>query len=232
MAITFSAPTNTIVSANSVTVSTPTAPGGGALTTSHVIFGLVFLGNVGVGTWLAGSGWTQAIFQSSTAAPDTHVIWRQATASEPANYTLGPYGGTGLTTGVLFSCAGINTTTPVQAIDGQDANANSSTITCPTITPTSADAMLFYAGHSQGNNITGSTTATGSAGTELFDLNTGATVATKKVSAGYYEQLTSGAPTGTRTITLTQAGANENGVTLALNPAATMVEWAGMVPIG
>lgn len=233
MAITFSSPTSTAVAnATSVTVSTPTAPGGGALTTSHVILGCVFLGDVGVGSWVAGSGWTQVIFQDSTVASNVHILWRPATASEPANYTFGAYAASsGTAEGVMFSCAGISTTSPVQTSSGQDANANTSTITCPAVTPTSTDAMLFYAGTSNGNNLIGTSTATGSAGTELFDLNTGAVAAGKRVSAGYYQQLASGSSTGTRTITLTQAGANECGVTLALNPAPTLTEYVGFVPI-
>ena len=232
MAITFSAPTSTVVAATSVTVTTPTAPGGGSLNTSNVIFALVGTGgSASEWTGAAAAGWTSVLYEA-TGPTRLHVLWRQATASEPANYTLGAYTASAVDYGIMFSCAGIDTANPVHLSASDGANANNVSLISPAVSPTITDAMLFWAGFGRGNAITTLTTAS-SSGTELYDVNGGTTDAARGVIAGYYEQLSASGSTGTRTTTLTQSSGSRAMVTLALNPAsvATMTQSAGMVPL-
>jgi hypothetical protein len=133
----------------------------------------------------------------------------------------------------MFSCAGIDTANPVHSFNSHADMLNNATLTLPALSPTIADALLFWCGYHRANNVTASSTIS-STGTELFDVNLGTSDPGRGVFGGYYEQLVASGTTGTRTTTSSQAAGQKVGTILALNPASTvsMTQHVGMIPIG
>ncbi len=136
-----SATANTATGASSVTINKPAGT-----TTNDVMIANVFVRGSGTTPSVTPpAGWT-LIYQDNLdgAVPAGLAAmasyYRVAGASEAANYTW-TFDTSRLAVAVISSYTGVNTSTPVDADNGQ-ANAASTTITAPSVTTTVANTML------------------------------------------------------------------------------------------
>jgi hypothetical protein len=86
------------------------------------------------------AGWTQLQTNTSGTAIRKATFWRLAGASEPETYTWG-FSKALNAVGTILAYDGVSATSPIQASSGQ-ANAASTSITAPSLTTTSPDALV------------------------------------------------------------------------------------------
>lgn len=231
MAITFSAVSSAVFTGTTFTPTTPTAPGGGALSSANIIWCITFT-NDGAGNPAAENGWTKQAVADLTAAPNVHIWSRVATGSEGATLpTPTTFAGSAATNlYLIFATAGGDTSSPqAGTATAADSNANGATLAIPSYTPPASNIMLVCVGGGSGNNITNTTTESVTGMTELGQINSQGTP--KKVLGAFFEQLASANATGTRTLTLTQSAGGMAGVLIGMNPAPSgepnMAGWLG-----
>jgi outer membrane protein assembly factor BamB len=166
-------------------------------------------------TITAPSGFTLVRREDQTTGNTNAVAVYQkiATASEPASYTFGATGNTGIAGGVL-AFSGVDNTTPVD-VSNSSAIGNGTSFAAPSVTTTIANTMIVTA-----HEFSSSERFTPPGGmTEAIDVaslapsNSGGVA----VEANYRAQAAIGA---TGTLTATAAGNADTGatVTLALRP--------------
>lgn len=159
------------------------------------------------GTLTPPAGWTSVLSQAATGV--TLAVYRKIAASEGSSYTWSLNSADGLAVS-LSTYYNVNTTTPVNASNSQ-ANASSTSMTAPTVTPGTTADMLIFAGA-----VAGNIRATAPGGmTEDADVgNTG---------VGVYmadQLLASSSATGSKTATLASATANAAAL-VVLNPSSS-----------
>jgi hypothetical protein len=149
-----------------------------------------------------GQLWSQSIYY--------HVV----TGTEPANYTWNVSTQDKLAI-VIVAYSGVDSENPINANNGQN-NANSTTITAPTVTPTKNNSTLLWI-----FGVRAAATITGQAGlTPRVSANTNLTPATSNASVLVAEETqTTAAATGTRTATADNGGPN-TGAVVALTQAS------------
>ena len=146
------------------------------------------------------------------------LYWREATASEPGQYSFTvTSGGPDTASGAIAAYGDVDMSDPIDAVAGQ-ANGTSTNVVAPSITTAQPDTSLvaFFAVRDDG-------TVTPPAGmTERWDINSAAGVGAtgESMAAAAEEQLAAAGPTGTRTATA-QASDGSIGHLVALAPAAT-----------
>lgn len=233
MAVTFSSANSATFSGTTFTPTTPTAPGGGALSSANVIWLFTFVNDGSGNGGTAVNGWTKPFQVDTGTGPNLAAYWRQATGSEGATLaTPGTWGGSNATNSyIIFSTAGQNTSSPEAGTHTEnDSGANGTTLTVPSYTPPDAVTMLICVGGHIANNITNASTVSVSGMTEIAQFNTQGT--SKRVWGVWQQQLASSAATGTRDIVCTQSGGGSAGALFGMSPTPTgPVESVGMVPI-
>jgi Ig-like domain CHU_C associated/PKD-like domain len=152
------------------------------------------------------------------------VLYKIATAAEPANYTFSLGFGTNSASGGIVSFSGVNTTTPFDVGPGTiSVQPNQTGVDATSITTVTANTAIIMFGQAAGSNPTWNTLAwnTTSPGglTELFDVGQGSN---DQSSAGAAWKLkpTIGA-TGNGSATLSFAERN-GGILVALRPACSL----------
>lgn len=216
MAIAFRA-AGTVSFAGPSTDATPGVPSGTAA--DDIMVAVVLAGNDNSLTFPA--GWTKKVERTNGTAHRLTVAWKRATSSESAPSISGN------SQDIIAQIFGFSGCTasgdPFNAFDSQ-ANASSTTVTAPTITPANADSMILFVG---GRSNQGATTSTfsGYSGTnptfaEGFDnANTSGAVVFDLAIFGAYGTKNDTTATGSRTATASNAGENSAAL-LALTPAA------------
>jgi hypothetical protein len=193
-------PTGTAGGDTEVTANRPT----GVVENDVMLATVVYAG----GVLTAAAGWTQVLSQAGTGV--TLAVYRRtAGSSEASSYTWGLSTADGLAV-AISAYSGVNGTNPIADSNSQ-ANASSTSMIAPGVTPASAVDMLVFAGGAAGDIRA---TAPGS-------MTEDADAGTTGVSVFVADQLlASGDATGTRTATLASAAANA-GALVSLRPVYT-----------
>ncbi len=192
--------------------STPGIPAG--TTTNHILVALAASTSTGVLT--TPSGWTKKIETTNSTAHVQTIFWKRAGASESAPSITGQQFEVQSQIVAFSGC--ITTGDPFSAAAGQ-ANASSTTVTAPTITPGSANEMILF-GIAWSTQGAGTSTFSGYSGTnptfaEAFDSQFGGGVVYNLSIALAYGLKTDATATGARTATGSAAELN-TGVLLSL----------------
>lgn len=95
--------------------------------------------DTGTLTWTS-SGWTQ--FTSQTNTPNLAIMWKIASAAEPASYTFTSSGNETLNAAIV-SIEDVDTTTPLGNF--AQVNRTSASLAFPTTTTTRANSLVLYA---------------------------------------------------------------------------------------
>ncbi|MCP3933955.1 MAG: DUF5011 domain-containing protein, partial [Actinomycetia bacterium] len=199
-------------------------PDGGTLdlpVPAGVVAGDLLIAQVGYNA-VAGStitppaGWnTIDVLSHTTKGMMQGLYWREATGSEPAQYSFTLSSGKSDTAaGTIAAYSDVNLTSPIDAFGGQE-NGTSTSVVAPSITTTQAGTTLvgFFAVRDDGS-------ITPPAGmTERWDVNSNAGVGAvgETTAEGADELLGAAGPTGTRTATA-QASDGSIGHLVALAP--------------
>ncbi len=198
----------------SLDLSKPT----GTVQNDVMIAAITITGGSGV-TFTAPSGWT-SIQNTNTASNEikTQSWYLVAGASEPASYTWTWTGGQ-RAAGAIMSYSGVDTASPIDQ-SGSQANASSTTITAPSISPTNEkDQLVAIFGIANAGTITPVSPLT----TQAYSAPTGTSTLSATRLAD--QQLTANGATGTRTGTAGTAGVNV-GQLVALKPSIATLSQA------
>jgi hypothetical protein len=161
----------------------------------------------------APAGWTPVREDSVDTAIKQSVFVRVAGASEPSSYTWSLGGNFRRITGGISSYSGVDTAHPVDAHNG--ATGQSTNITAPSVTTTTAGAMIL---HLAGINAEGTISAPADS-TERWENTAFNSTNTRDALAESSDSVQASAgATGNLTATATQSG-RYVGVLLALRPA-------------
>jgi MSHA biogenesis protein MshQ len=191
----------------SLTISKPAD----VVTNDVMLAQITVRGGTGV-TITAPSGWAQIRRENSGTTLAQAIYWKLAGASEPASYAW-TFSATQKASGGIAAYSGVSTSTPINAHGGQ-ANASSTSVTAPSITPTAAGARLvgFF------GTATGTTFTSPGSMTERWDTaSTGGSAGTRTTSEGADQTLGVTGATGTRVATAGATAVNI-GQLVALTP--------------
>jgi hypothetical protein len=203
---------NAVNAATSIPISTP------AGTTAGDVLLAVLTHQNGINRNLtAPAGWTAVPNTDFTDGTNARVkaFYKVAGPSEPASYTFTLLGGAGQdTAGGIMAISGANTTSPINASNGQNnAPAGSSrNVTAPSITTSLADTLLVFGGVC---NVA----ATFTPPTGMIEQWDRATSGTYKVAIEAATQYPPAGPTGTRVATASTS-CRSLGVSVAIAPAS------------
>ncbi len=161
----------------------------------------------------APGGWTLVRQDTSGTALRKATYWRLATASEPASYTW-QFSLARAAVGTILAYDGVSATDPIQASSGQP-NAGSTSITAPSLTTTTPDAVVVGLFGIGGNTAI----APPSGMTERSEVRSPTAVTAKAVGETADLTLAQPGPTGDLVATSTKSGANI-GHLVALTPAS------------
>jgi hypothetical protein len=186
---------NNVGGATSLSIS---APAGTAV--GQVLFAVVLARTAGT-TVTPPAGRTQVISTASAKNLKQIVYWKAATAGEPASYSF-TLSASVKASGVVVAYSGLDTSAPVELSGGQ-ANASSTSITAPTLTPAQASSLLlgFYGIANAG--VSSAPTGFASRGT---DASSGNSNASNVAVMAADKPLVNSAATGTSVATGSAAG--------------------------
>ena len=187
-------------------------------TTAGDVLYLVVHAATSTGAFATPSGWTEIVaqFSSTGKASSICAAYRKVAATESGTYTVtwGTSGKTGRAAIICAALSGVDTTTPEYEVQHDHGSSGTSTTeVMPSVSPTAADVVLWFA--SAYTASFGATTWTADASTsEVADTSSACTsksnasieLATESVAAG---------ATGTRTATGSRSDLNTCGVTIA-----------------
>jgi len=122
---------------SSLTLTVPNGTQSGDMMVAHVA--VRSAGN----TITAPSGWTQIVRKDTSSSLSTVAYWKVAGSSEPSSYTWN-FGTSGEASGGIGSYVGVNTTSPIDASNGQ-YNSATNNVDNSGVTTTAANDMLVYA---------------------------------------------------------------------------------------
>lgn len=190
------------MTAGSVTISVPTGTADGDLM-------LAFITSSDTGA-APGTGWT-SVGTTNPRAGEDFAVFRRIASSEPASYTWSWGAGGG--EGAILTYRGVDTTTPIDvAFAAGTAETSGSTVTAPTVTTVTNNAMLICSYTNRAN--------------QTFSQPTGMTERLDQYGSPYAlavdEELraTAGA-TGTRASTTSGTISFARAVSFGIRPAAT-----------
>jgi len=115
------------------------APSGVAST--DVVIG-VLISDTAISSFSSPAGWTLA---NTTIGNNFNVFTYWALGSVNFSNSFSPLGGSGMAAGYAVAYTGVDNTTPMDATAVGQSNADGTTITAPSITTVTANAMLFGA---------------------------------------------------------------------------------------
>ena len=215
MAVAFLAAGTFVANATSSSTLTLIAPAGVAAT--DVVLACIY--EDGNGAITAPTGWTLANGTNDTTVMRAAVYWALGTV---ASYVFSGFVGNGQE-GFTLAYTGVNNTTPMDATAVGQANASSATITAPSITTVTANAMLvgLFGVHSVSTftAVFGTIRQNGNAAGDLGASAAGADAL----------QATAGA-SGTKTETASVAATNI-GILAALRPDVVAAAFVRNVPV-
>lgn len=195
-----------------------------------VVAGDIMLVNIAKGgnrtTNPSSSGWILIDGRSLAGGTERHgaVLYKIATATEPANYTFALGGGTNSASGGIIAFSGVDNTTPFDVPSTIiSVQPSQTTVVATSITTVTANTAIIMFGQAAGDNPTWNSTSWNTTNpgllTELFDIGQGSN---DQSSVGAAWQLKPAAgPTGNGTATLSFAERN-GGILVALRPACTI----------
>jgi phosphodiesterase/alkaline phosphatase D-like protein len=202
-------------SATSLACPVPTGTAAGDLLVALVV------GPTNVATTATVTGWTLDKSQggADSAANDGQTTYyRVATGSEPASYTFTSTGTANRMSVLMARVTGADTTTPLDVATVSSSGAAATTYTAPSITTTTAGAMLLH-WVSVNASSTNAMTITPPSGLTQKALTDGSVAAGRKAGLWSEPRPTAGA-TGTRAWASTTA-IQFAGTTMAIRPAST-----------
>ncbi|MUN41395.1 alkaline phosphatase D family protein [Actinomadura litoris] len=207
-------------------VTTATDPNNGNITVSkpaNVADGdvlVAILNSTVASTWdTVPAGWTLGAQYNATRTTSVFTKPIPSAAAETAtNYSWHLAGGAGRIGALIFRATGVDGTTPIDA-SGSGVGTGTTTIVDPAVTAVSSEALLIaifssYIASGTPTTVTkpGSMTNVGG-----WNVTTGTNSTTHLVA---YETLSASGSTGTRTATVSPAGANAAGFMFTLKPGS------------
>ena len=202
-----------------ITIAKPT----GVITGDLMLVNIAKGGNRTTAPSLAGWTLINGVNLGGTSATQRYgaVLYRVATAGEPANYTFALGAGTDSASGGIVAFSGVDTTTPFDVTPGTISVQPSQTAVVATgITTVTANTAIVMFGQAAGDNPSWSAWNTTNPGilAELFDI--GQNNGNQSSAGASWALKPTVGPTGNGTATLSFAERN-GGILLALRPACT-----------
>ncbi len=203
--------------AGSLTLVTPAGVAAGDVLIAHVVLhGHSFGANP---AFTAPSGWSTIRTDADNAHITAAVLWRVATASEPATHTF-----TNLTgdtsqqaAGAILAYRGADTVAPVAAHGGATTTTSGTSISAPSVSTTVTDSMLLSLVGLYGNNHGPATAPAGMTKRyERTEVDEGNVVEVLATAAD--QRIATTGATGTRTTTVTSAFGTGAAQAVALRP--------------
>lgn len=211
MAVAFRSAGATLASVDDWTL---TAPAG--LATDDILLA-VFVGEAG--NDVVGSGWTLLLTDGTAIDQSFRILWRRSDGADPVFFTNSGTQAVACLAAFSGALASGDPTTVGAVTDG----AASATVGAGTVTPPSdANGVLFIAvGYSALAMTCSGYSGTAPTFTESIDTTTTAGAREYSIAIAFGVQATAAA-TGARTATFSQVAAENQGVLIALKPAAAV----------